>query len=675
MAICDFSAAAVQDSLPVFVVNAGPLVNSYYDDYSAIEMMHPTQSLYFTSRRPKDGEANMASHDVFRERILVSSDYSAGQASEARESGLTSRRHISVSGFDSNTNELLYYSGNKNRNSVIYRVVVTPNGSLRHQKLKGRINKGNSTEGVVSFAANGDAYFISNRSGGVGDADIWYAQKKPKGKGFYKPVNLRNLNTPLEEKCVYVTADGNTLYFSSNGLPGMGGFDVYRSDRLPDGTWSDPINMGYPINGPGDDLFYRPTSDANIALLSSQRSGGFGGLDVYYLINDTRIPFEFSGNVTDLRTNQTIAATIRLFDRELNMPVAAALNDTIAGQFIMNLEDIGDYYVQVESPGYRSVTEDFVNPSVRHSKIRADYILEKLLSPYTLEGKVTDVRTGRPVMAEIVIRAKGNDNTLTRTVSDLRTGGYSVTLEDKVDIDLIVRAMEYFDHDESLALTEVPGNRGMKDFVLQRSVITYSISGTVKDESGEAISDASVRLISSADGRQTRQETTNTDDAGAYEINTTAQGEYTMEAIAEGYFFAATTVALNEDDLSVVRNFVLTKMETGVRVTIENILFATGSANLRPESFPELDKLVALLRENPTVRIEVSGHTDNVGSAVNNRNLSRNRALSVRNYLISQGIAAERVEYNGYGFDRPIESNDTEAGRAANRRVEMEILE
>ena len=88
-----------------------------------------------------------------------------------------------------------------------------------------------------------------------------------------------------------------------------------------------------------------------------------------------------------------------------------------------------------------------------------------------------------------------------------------------------------------------------------------------------------------------------------------------------------------------------------------------------------MNRLVNLLRENPGVRIEVSGHTDNVGSAAVNRTLSRNRALSVRNYLVSQGIAAERVQYNGYGFDRPIAPNTTEEGRAANRRVEIEILD
>ena len=122
------------------------------------------------------------------------------------------------------------------------------------------------------------------------------------------------------------------------------------------------------------------------------------------------------------------------------------------------------------------------------------------------------------------------------------------------------------------------------------------------------------------------------------------------------------------------RNFAMQPMDAGARIVVENILFNTGKATLRSESFVELDKLVRLLNENPQVRIEVSGHTDNVGSASLNKRLSKERALSVKNYLQLKGIDAARIEYEGYGFDRPIEPNTTEAGRAANRRVEIEVM-
>jgi len=115
-------------------------------------------------------------------------------------------------------------------------------------------------------------------------------------------------------------------------------------------------------------------------------------------------------------------------------------------------------------------------------------------------------------------------------------------------------------------------------------------------------------------------------------------------------------------------------MESGVKIVIENILFTSGKATLLPSSFKELDKLAELLRTNSNTRIEVSGHTDNVGSAATNKKISKERALTVRNYLVSRGIEEERVEYQGYGFDQPIAPNDTPEGKAQNRRVEIKIL-
>ena len=670
IAIADFSAIAVQDSLPVFIINAGPQVNSYYDDYSAVELLSPTPAMYFTSRRPMGDMVNVESPTIYPERILFSPQYADGVASEAINAPIRSSKHMSVAGVDNNTQALLFYKG-KNRFGDIRRTVISQNGkATQNKRLVSKISKKTSTEGSISFTDNGDAYFISNRWGGQGGKDIWYAQKKGKNS-FHKPVNMSVLNTPLDEECVFVTPDGNTLYFSTNGLPGMGGYDIYKSEKQPNGEWSEPVNMGYPINGPDDDLFYRLTSDENLALFSSKRSGGFGGLDVYFIRNDLRIPFEISGNVTDIRTGHTLESTVRLFDRTSNMPVASANNDTLIQRYVLSMEDIGDFYIQAEAPGYRSVTADFTNPTTRHARLHQSFELEKLLHPYTLNGYVTDIRTGRPVQAEVLIKLQGNDETLYRTVSDALSGFYSITIADKENFDLSLRASEYFDHNEPLLLRNVEDDAGAKNVAMQRSILTYTVTGVVTSEDNSPLR---ANISMSRVEEEGLVQFSSTEEAGKYEITLTDVGPFLMEITSEGHFFANSVLEFHIDSTLVIRNFVLKKMEVGVRVTIENILFNTGAATLRPESFTELNKLVNLLRENPTVRIEVSGHTDNVGSAATNRTLSRNRALSVRNYLISQGIAGERIEFNGYGFDRPVAPNTTEEGRAANRRVEIEIL-
>jgi len=109
---------------------------------------------------------------------------------------------------------------------------------------------------------------------------------------------------------------------------------------------------------------------------------------------------------------------------------------------------------------------------------------------------------------------------------------------------------------------------------------------------------------------------------------------------------------------------------------LEKVQFETGSAEIKPESFGLLDEVAKVLIANPDItKVRVEGHTDNTGGAALNRRLSKNRAKSVRKYLIDKGVDAARLESEGYGPDKPIADNNTDEGRAQNRRVEFTILE
>jgi OmpA-OmpF porin, OOP family len=108
---------------------------------------------------------------------------------------------------------------------------------------------------------------------------------------------------------------------------------------------------------------------------------------------------------------------------------------------------------------------------------------------------------------------------------------------------------------------------------------------------------------------------------------------------------------------------------------LDNVTFETGKADLKPASYPVLDELVEYLKRKDDEKIEVGGHTDDVGKAEANMLLSNNRANTVRAYLLMKGIAPERVTAKGYGMDVPIAENDTEEGRAINRRTEVKIIQ
>jgi outer membrane protein OmpA-like peptidoglycan-associated protein/Tol biopolymer transport system component len=117
----------------------------------------------------------------------------------------------------------------------------------------------------------------------------------------------------------------------------------------------------------------------------------------------------------------------------------------------------------------------------------------------------------------------------------------------------------------------------------------------------------------------------------------------------------------------------LQPLESGTKFALRNVFFETGKFNLKAESNLELDKLVDILNLNPTIQIEISGHTDNVGKETDNKLLSENRANSVKAYLVLKNISAERITTKGYGSSKPIASNDSADGKAQNRRTEVEV--
>jgi len=163
---------------------------------------------------------------------------------------------------------------------------------------------------------------------------------------------------------------------------------------------------------------------------------------------------------------------------------------------------------------------------------------------------------------------------------------------------------------------------------------------------------------------------------GSYKIVLPSGKKYAFSASAPGF------IAVNENmDLSelkeykeVTKDLFLVPIEVGQTVRLNNIFFDIGKADLLSESYLELDKLVKVMNQNPTMEIEIEGHTDNVGSDPFNLSLSKNRAKAVYDYLISKGIDASRIKSNGYGETKPLATNDNDEGRAQNRRVQFTIV-
>ena len=167
-----------------------------------------------------------------------------------------------------------------------------------------------------------------------------------------------------------------------------------------------------------------------------------------------------------------------------------------------------------------------------------------------------------------------------------------------------------------------------------------------------------------------------TNELGNYLITLPTGKDYAFNVNRRGYLFFSEnfSLRLNSSDSVYEKNIPLQPIEANATVVLKNIFFDFSKFVLKPESQVELDKVVQLLNENPTLKIQISGHTDNIGSATDNQLLSQNRAKSVITYLMQKGISIKRLSFKGFGAKQPIAPNSNEESRALNRRTEMKVV-
>ena len=166
------------------------------------------------------------------------------------------------------------------------------------------------------------------------------------------------------------------------------------------------------------------------------------------------------------------------------------------------------------------------------------------------------------------------------------------------------------------------------------------------------------------------------EETGRFLLSLPSGKNYSVNVKAEGYLFLSQNFNLTDSASyqEIEQIIELKKLVVGKEIVLNNIFFEFNKATLLKESKIELDNVYKLLTDNPNIYVEISGHTDNVGSASYNKKLSQERANSVVNYLIEKGITKDRLTASGYGFDKPIAPNTTEEGRQKNRRTEFKIV-
>lgn len=286
---CDVAEEMLDTPKNYEVVNLGSEINTEYPEYAPVVSLDG-QSLYFTSRRLRADSSNADIKEPFTnmylEDVYVSNIDADGNWGEARilDFCLPERNEASI-GVSSDERRVYIYRDDVGNGDIFY-TEFEDNKFQELVPIDAEHVNSDAWEPHITVSVDGRSkYFVSDREGGFGGRDIYRVVKLPNGE-WSKPQNLgEKINTPYDEDAPFLAIDNKTLYFSSNGPNSMGGFDVFVSVIDDEGEWSDPINLGYPLNSVNDDIYYTTTADGYTGYLSSFREGGRGEKDIYEIRN------------------------------------------------------------------------------------------------------------------------------------------------------------------------------------------------------------------------------------------------------------------------------------------------------------------------------------------------------------------------------------------------------
>lgn len=267
------------------ISNVGGTINNNFNDYSPVISLNE-KTLFFTSRRVRIDSTNINITDddtgENKEDIYVSYKNQDNQWQEPELLNINTDEHaasISVSP-DAQTLYIYYDQGG---NGDIYKSQLVGESWTTPEPMGSDINSPAWETHITVSSDEKTLFFISDRENGYGGRDIYRCVKLPTDE-WSKALNVGPaLNTPYDEDAVFLSADGKTLYFSSNGHKSMGDFDIFFSTLGDDGEWSKPENIGYPLNTTDADVFFYPTAANNRAYYSSRKEGGFGLKDIYVI--------------------------------------------------------------------------------------------------------------------------------------------------------------------------------------------------------------------------------------------------------------------------------------------------------------------------------------------------------------------------------------------------------
>lgn len=542
---------------PLFVKNLGGNINTPYAEYAQVLLNHDS-TIIFTSRRPtsqkgkKDFMTDEYYEDIFISHIDSNGHWSTPSVFSDQLHFSSRQQNLASVTITSDGNTLFIY-----HNGRVWETHLKNGTWSKAEKIGKNIKQIRRYIPSVFVSFDGQKIFlVSDRDGGIGGRDIYESDKQSNGK-WSTPKNLGpTINTPFDEDAPFLMPDNKTLFFSSKGHPGLGGYDIFKS-VYENGQWSKPINLGSPINSTGDDIYFTYDTAIKKGFFSSSRVNlSYGNMDIYSFaftcenVDSTRLRGEIVSNGQHIPN-----ATITLSDAHHRRTYTT--HSDANGNYSVSLKPETTYKMQINIPGYLPYTATVKTPHQCDA-----YNLYQVINPaYTTDS---------------LYRHTGQT--------------------------LAVKNAFYRDVKQPSAY-----KNARTDPMMSAMINNYNDTATV------------------------------------FEKDTTSSIAYTPAQI---------------DSIN-PKQIVATHIDTATHVVASNtnkgipkmpvVYFAFNKYRIDKKYHSTLDSLASVIKGNDKYKVLIEGNTDTRGSAKYNKHLSLLRANAVAYYLERRGVKTSRIHIQGNG--------------------------
>jgi outer membrane protein OmpA-like peptidoglycan-associated protein len=603
------------------------IINTKYTEYNPV-LSADESVMAFTALRPNTGKTRTG--DKFIEEVYITYNNSGGWT-EPKVVPVAHDYNVGTAGIAPDGQKMLVFMGGSTDPGSLFQITKSGETWSRPSLITPTINTPKFLETTASITPDGKTiYFASDRSNGQGGLDIYKTTMLANGS-WGPPVNLGpEINTKADEDAPFIHPDQKTLFFTSDGHNTMGGRDIFVT-RLVGNKWSNPENMGYPVNTTVNDNYFTLIADGTRGYFSSDRKGGMGGQDIYYIdmpAESADIPLTMiKGKILNAETGKPMPTKIYLIDNKTDKKLDFVYDpDPETGSYLVILPPAKDYDMVIESEGFLPYTLNINIPNQTYF-----YELYQMINLKTI--KQFDVVVGQEVQVKNAFYDTDQD-----VKADLRK-----THEAK-----LVQAGGVDVYDMMLDLISSQDKEGM-------NYLTDLIQ--MKDP---------IEEVNFDEKQNSRIEVA----SRTYYYDESDESKFEQKNVGGKTIFSLPTFMVKDEVKKQKEQPIAASFDKGALTKSAKIYFDAGKSDLKSQYNSQLDAILSELKKYPGLGIEILGFASAEGTEELNRDLSNKRAIAVLDYINHKGIVRRRIVAKGYGATKDQMSTKEEG-----RRVEVNIVD